>query len=126
MNWLGWSTRAFIGALLGALLGGLAYHEALARSFDVPWIVGLLVGLGAFFSAPDRSGLRGLMIATFAIWVAWAVQVRFEPFADAGLLGFHETLGPRRLAAFIACGAAAFLFARTSIRPSAGRRIAGT
>jgi len=126
VNWLGWSTRAFLGALVGALLGALAYHEALVRSLDIPWVVGLVTGLGAFLSAPDRSGPRGLIIGTLAVWVAWAVQGRFEPFSRAGLFDFHETLGPRRLASFIGCGAAAFLLARTSIRPDARRRIAGT
>lgn len=126
MNWLGWSTRAFLGALIGAIVGALAYDQALARSFDLPWVVGLATGLGAFLGAPDRSGLRGLMVATLAIWVAWAVQARVAPFAQAGLFGFHRTLTVRRLASFVACGASAFLLARTSIRSGARRRIAGT
>lgn len=126
MNWLGWSTRAIVGALLGALLGAVGYHYALVRAFDAPWLVGIGTGLGAFLGSPDRSGMRGLLVATFAIWVAWGVQVRVPPFADAGLFGFYRTLTPGRLLAFATCGAAAFLLARSSVRRSARHRVAGS
>lgn len=126
MNWLGWSTRAFLCAVVGALLGAVLYDQALARSFDAPWLVGLGMGLGACAGAPDRSDLRGLLVATMSIWGAWAVQARVPPYSSAGLFGFHETLNARRFLAFVACAAAAFLLARTSIRSDARRRIAGS
>lgn len=126
MNWLGWSTHAFVGALLGALLGAFSYNYMLAHSLDVPWMVGLGTGLGAFVGAPDRSGMRGLLVSTVAVWSAWAVQVRVPPYSDAGLFGFHRTLTPSRLGSFVACAAIAFLFARSSIHPDARRRIPGS
>lgn len=126
MNWLGWSTRAFVCALAGALLGAVLYDQPLARSFDAPWLVGLGMGIGAFAGAPDRSGMRGLLVATMSIWGAWAVQARVPPYDRAGLFGFHETLNVRRCLAFVACGAVAFFFARASIRSDARRRAAGS
>lgn len=126
MNWLGWSTRAIVGAVLGALAGAWMYHYALGRACDAPWLVGVGMGSGAFVASPDRSSMRGLLVASMAIWVAWAVQAGVDPYSKEGLFGFYRTLTVRRLGAFVACGAAAFLLARTSINPKARRRVAGS
>ncbi len=126
MNWLGWSTRAFVGAVLGALAGAWMYHYALARACDAAWLVGLGMGLGTFVGAPDRSSMRGLLVASLAIWGAWGVQAGVDPYSNAGLFGFYRTLTVRRFGSFAACAAAAFLFARTSINPNARRRVAGS
>ena len=125
MNWLGWSTLAFLGAIAGGLLGATAYALALSRGWDAPYLVGVFTGLGALVGSPDKSDLRALLIATAAIWIAAAVQASVGPFASAGLTGFHATLGPARLAAYAASGAAAFALARTSLRKKAVRRTVG-
>lgn len=125
MNWLGWSTTAAVGALIGAALGAAAYAFALSHGCDAPYLVGLLAGLGALLGSPDKSGLRALLIATSSLWIAAAVQAHIGPFASAGILGFHTTLGPSRIAAFGACAAGGFALARTSLRRGAHRRSAG-
>ena len=126
MNWLGLTTKAFIAALVGALLGAAAYAFALTHGVDAPYVVGAAAGGGAMVGSPDRSGLRGLLVASGAIWVAALVQSRVGPYASAGLFGFHSTLTPVRLLAFAACGAAAFFLAKTSARRNAPTRAAGS
>lgn len=125
MNWLGWSTRAMIGALLGALLGAVAYGWGLSRGYDAPYLVGVLAGIAAFVLSPDRSGLRGVMVATLALWSAAVAQSFAGPFRGVGVLAFHQTLTPTRFALYAACGAIAFALSRTSIRRDAGKRTAG-
>jgi hypothetical protein len=125
MNWLGLTTVAFLTALLGALFGSVAYAAALASGWDAPYLVGLATGLGALLGSPDRSAMRGLLVATGALWVAAIVQTRLGPHAGSNLLTFHATLTPTRLAAFAACGATAFLLARLSARRGAPLRTAG-
>ncbi|HSO34805.1 MAG TPA: hypothetical protein VLT33_19860 [Labilithrix sp.] len=126
MNWLGLRAVALLGAILGGLLGGVAYAAALASGWDAPYLVGLAMGLGAMLGSPDRSGMRGLLIATAAIWVAAIVQTRIGPYASAGILGFHATLTAARVAAFAGCALTAFLLARTSARRNAPVRAAGS
>ncbi len=125
MNWLGWSTRAILAALLGALLGAALYAYALAHGVDAPYAVGIASGVGALVGAPDRSTMRGLLVATAAIWIAAVVQSQIGPFAAFGIVGFHTTLGWKRSAWFTVCGLAAFLLARTSLRRDAKQRAAG-
>ncbi|MDB4946772.1 MAG: hypothetical protein JWP97_6306 [Labilithrix sp.] len=125
MNWLGMTWAAFAAALAGALLGGIAYAAALASGWDAPYLVGIGMGLGTLVGSPDRSGMRGLLVATGAIWVAALVQARIGRFADAGILGFHTTLTASRIAAFAGCALIAFLLGRTSARRDAPQRAAG-
>jgi hypothetical protein len=125
MNWLGLSKAAFLAAILGAILGGAGYAVALARGWDAPYLVGILTGFGVMIGSPDRSGLRGLLVATVAIWIAAIVQTRVGPFASAGIFGFHTTLTPVRALSFAMCGVVAFVLARTSIRRNAPDRAAG-
>jgi hypothetical protein len=125
MNWLGWSWVAFFGALLGAAVGVLAFAVAANHGVDAPYAIGISIGLGAASTSPDRSGLRGIIFATFAVWVAAIAQNYVGPFAGRGVLSLHETLTPPRLLAFVACAVAAWLLASTSFRPSARKRIAG-
>jgi hypothetical protein len=125
MNWLGLTTKAFIAAVLGALLGAVAYAYGLTHGWDAPYLVGVAAGLGAMLGSRDRSGLRGLVIASCAIWVAALVQSHVGPHAGANLLAFHTTLTPLRWLTFAACGAAAFFLAKTSARKNAPTRAAG-
>jgi hypothetical protein len=117
MNWLGMRTIALLGALLGGLLGSVAYAAAIARGWDAPYLVGLATGLGAWLGSPDRSSMRGLLVATGAIWVAAVVQTRIGPHAGIGLMAFHATLRPARVAALAACGLAAFWLAKKNRTP---------
>ncbi len=126
MNWLGLTATAFIVALVGAVVGGVGYGIALMHGWDVPFVVGLAMGGGAMLASPDKSGLRGLLIASCAIWIAAIVQSRVGPYVGAGLAGFHTTLTPRRLASFSACGVFAFLLAKASARKNAPTRAAGS
>jgi hypothetical protein len=127
MNWLGWNTAAFVGALFGAVLGAAAYAFALSRGWDYPWLVGVITGACALVASPDKSALRALVVATAAIWIAAVIQATLpeSPFARAGIVGFHTTLTPERLVAYAACGSIAFALARTSLRKQAPRRAAG-
>ena len=126
MNWLGLRTAALLGAILGAILGGVAYSAALARGWDAPYLVGIAMGLGVRLASPDRSGMRGLLIAAGAVWAAAFVQTRVGPHASAGLFGFHATLTPSRIASFAGCALVAFVLARTSARRNASVRAAGS
>jgi hypothetical protein len=126
MNWLGLRTMALVAAVLGALLGGVAYAAALASGWDAPYLVGIAMGVATLLASPDKSGMRGLLVATAAIWGAAIVQTQIGPFAAAGLLRFHTTLTTARLAAFAGCGLAAFVLARTSARRDAPLRAAGS
>ena len=125
MNWFGLGRVAFLTAVLGALFGSVAYAAALANGWDAPYLVGLATGLGAMLGSSDKSGMRGLLVAMAAIWVAAIVQAQIGRYANAGLVGFHETLTTPRFAAFAACGIAAFLLARLSVRRDAKVRAAG-
>ncbi len=116
MNWLGLGRLAFLAAALGAVFGSVAYAAALAGGWDAPYLVGLAMGLGAWLASSDKSGMRGLLMAAAAIWVAAIVQTRIGAYAGGGLLGFHETLTTGRLVAFAACGMTAFVVGRTSAR----------
>ncbi len=86
---------AFAGALLGAFLSGLAFD----RGFQLAWIVGLLAGVGAALLAKDNSPLRGVLVATIAVWAA-ALR---ETGASPAIFHFHETLSLSRLASYAAC-----------------------
>lgn len=125
MNWLGLTWMAFFATILGGMIGGIAYAAALASGWDAPYVVGIGMGLGTLAASPDKSGMRGLVVASTAIWVAALVQAHIGPFKGAGILGFHATLTAGRLAAFAGCGLIAFLLGRTSARRDAPQRTAG-
>lgn len=125
MNWLGLTWAAFVAMIVGGLLGGVAYAAALASGWDAPYVVGIGMGLGVMLGSPDKSGMRGLLVAAGAIWVATLVQAHIGPFKAAGILGFHATLTAGRIAAFAGCGLAAFLLGRSSARRDAPQRAAG-
>ena len=114
-----------LGALLGASVGGALYAWALARGWDAPYFVGVLAGLGAFLLSPDKSGLRGLLVTTMTVWAGAIAQSFAGPYRGIGVLGFHDTLTPKRFALYCVSGLAAFLLARTSIRRDVNKRIAG-
>ena len=125
MNWLGMTWVAFLATLLGGMLGGVAYAAALASGHDAPYLVGIGMGLGTMLGSPDKSGMRGLLVATTALWVAALVQANIGPFKGAGVFGFHTTLTVGRFAAFAGCFLAAFVLGRTSARRDAPQRAAG-
>jgi hypothetical protein len=125
MNWLGWSTRAMIGALLGAILGALAFAWGLGHDWDAPYLVGLFTGAGALVTSPDRSVMRGLMVTTLAIWFGALAQAFAGPYRSAGILGFHATLSLPRAVAYGVSGLLAFLLGGTSLRRDASRRAPG-
>jgi hypothetical protein len=87
------------GALAGAILGAFLFGLAFDHGFQLAWIVGLLAGLGAALLAKDKSPLRGVLVATIAVWAA-ALR---ETGASLAILHFHETMTLTRLASYAAC-----------------------
>jgi hypothetical protein len=99
MNWLGWSSCAVAGALAGAVVGCFLFGLALAHGWELAFVVGLLAGAGAACFATERSVLRGILVATIAVWAA-ALR---ETGASSAIFTFHETLTPTRVASYVAC-----------------------
>lgn len=102
MNWLGAGLAGVFAAVLGAVVGALAHVEARRHGIDLPLVVGLVAGLAAAFVSIRRSGLRGVLVASLAIWAAALAEVIAEP--SRGLLhdlfAFHERLAPGRAVAY--------------------------
>lgn len=95
MNWLGLEPRVALAAVAGCIVGALIYGVTVGQGTPAPWVVGAGVGLGALLAARTRSWLRGLVIATLAIWAAALAQAAYAPERPEVLseLGrFHETL----------------------------------
>ena len=136
MNWLAWDTRSYLGAALGAALGWWLFHAlldggAFGAELFAPWTLGLGMGLGCALVTKERSGLRGVVLACATAWLAAVAHVLVRPPApDAGLLdgllAFHTVLDPVTLLEHLAGIAGAFLFGRTSFRPDAQDRVAGS
>jgi hypothetical protein len=121
MNWLGWSGRAMAGALAGALLGAVLSGLAFEHGVQLAWLVGLLAGLGAALLAKEKSPLRGVLVATIAVWAA-ALR---ETGASLTIFRFHETMTPTRLASYATCALLALILgglARTSSAAPVARR----
>lgn len=112
VNWLGASLRAFLAALLGAALGAaLAQHVARRYGLDLPPLVGMFTGAAAAAASRGKSGLRGMLVASLAVWAAAIAEVAAAPSRglSADLAGFHERLRPIRVLAYVACAAVAGL-----------------
>ena len=130
MNWIAWDPKSYGGALLGAIGGFFAFGALAGAGFYAPWIVGLLIGLGCAAITLETSGMRGMVLAIAAAWVSALADVHYVPIAGAsgmveGLLEFHAALSGTHLWLHLASMLAAFLLGRTSLRPSARRRLAG-
>jgi hypothetical protein len=105
VNWLGWSGRAMAGALAGAIVGAFLSGLGADHGFQLAWIVGLLAGAGAAALAKERSPLRGVLVATLAVWAA-ALR---ETGASLAIFHFHETMTLTRLASYVACASFALV-----------------
>lgn len=123
MNWLGAGLTSLLGALLGALAGALAHGALFARGVDVPPLVALLAGLGALLGARERSVLRGVFVASLAVWAGATAEVVARPsrglFAD--LLHFSERLTALRFALYVVTAALGVVLA-SRLRPAVHRR----
>ena len=131
MNWLAWDAHAYAGAAAGALLGALTYAWLLsAYGFDWPWLVGIFVGLACAISARERSALRGIVVATLAIWVGATAQCACRP-ADAGsgilaeFTHYHQRVDAWLLVQQVLSGSAAGVLGCRALRHDATVRIAG-
>ena len=130
MNWIAWDPRSYGGALLGAGAGVLAFGTLLQHGWNLPWIVGLLMGLGCALVTQERSSMRGVVLAIGAAWVSAAAQVYYAPPAGtdgmiAGHVQFHTTLSGPTLLANLGSMLAALLFGRSALRRGARTRLAG-
>jgi len=119
VNWLGLSLRSLLGILLGVLAGVLLFL------FEWPnvAVVGASTGLGCALLAEDRSGLRGISVATVAAWAAAIVDAHR---LGVSTLRISSTLTASRWAAYLACVGLAFLVGGAAARRTAKVRTAGT
>ena len=106
---------ALTGAVVGAFLSGFAFEQGV----QLAWIVGLLAGLGAALLAKERSPLRGVLVATIAVWAA-ALR---ETGASRAIFHFHETMTFTRLASYAACALLALILGGLA-RPSSSASLA--
>ena len=127
MNWLGWDTRSYLGALLGGVLGVFVYKACLDAGFAAPWMIGLGVGLGCAALTRERSNMRGLVLACLTAWTAALAEVTLA--RGLGLLegigAFHEGLGLRGVLEHVGGVVAAYLLGRIALRRDAEDRFAG-
>jgi hypothetical protein len=119
MNWVGLSLRSVLGMAVGVTLGLLVFL------FVWPSViaVGICTGAGCALLAEDRSGPRGVTVATVAVWAAAIVDAR-----RFGVSTFQisSTLSFARWLAYLACILAAFLIGGWTVRRTARVRTAGT
>ncbi len=128
MDWLGWSGRAFLGALVGALLGAALVVRFGAAPHGVPLAasVGLLAGLFASALAEEKSALRGVLVATLAVWVAASADVvsRGAPLFS-GLAHLHAAWSMRELLSHVLGAVLAVWLGGGSLKRGARRRVPG-
>jgi hypothetical protein len=127
LSWIAFDARPYAGALLGAVAGAALYGRLLP-DHELPWLVGLGLGLGAASLARDRSVIRGLVLGALALWASALAQCVLHPEGDDGILaelaGFHGSLdGPRLLAHALGALVGGGLGARSLF--SRRRRVAG-
>lgn len=111
MNWLGAGLLSFLAAVCGAVLGALAHVGLRGHGVDLPPVVGLLAGLVVALASGEKSGMRGVLVASFSIWAGASAEVLASPGQGfiSGLARFHEGLGPLRALAFLGCAALGLL-----------------
>lgn len=119
MNWVGLSRRSLIGIVLGVTVGVLLFRLV----WPSVLAIGVCTGAGCALLAEDRSGLRGISVATVAAWAAAAVDAR-----RLGISTLHisTTLTWARWLAYLGCVLAAFVIGSSTIRRTAKVRTAGT
>jgi hypothetical protein len=127
MNWMGFSVRAFMAALVGCALGFVLFGFCYTRGYEAEWVVGVIAGGFVGALSTDKSIMRGLIVGTMAVWTAALAQVvyvdRRSPME--GLVRFHETLTPWRFVLHLLCAGVAIALAATSFQRGARRRILG-
>jgi hypothetical protein len=119
VNWVGLSLRSLLGIAVGVAVGLLLFL------FEWPSVVviGLCTGAGCALLAEERSGLRGVSVATVAVWAAAIVDARR---LGVPTLQISSTLGTSRWLAYLACIAFAFVLGGAAVRRTAKVRTAGT
>ncbi|MBX3230760.1 MAG: hypothetical protein KIT84_00975 [Labilithrix sp.] len=79
MNWLGAGLPSFLAALGGAAVGALLHALLLRHGVDLPPLVALVASVGAVLPSKERSGLRGILVASLSCWAAALVDVVVRP-----------------------------------------------
>jgi hypothetical protein len=104
--------------VLGALVGAIVHFEGRRRGIDFPPIVGLFAGLAAALASRHESGLRGVLVASLAVWAAALADVAAFPSRGviSDLVAFHERLGFVRGASYVGCAVVAGLLASRARR----------
>ncbi len=122
-DWFGWDARVMVGTLVGASLGAVGYAHLLRAGWEVPWVVGVFAGVGASLGARHEHALRGVIVGTFAAWLAAYTRIQVFPGERGGILRavgqFHTSLSLGAAMAFIGCGLVAGLLANTALRRTA-------
>ena len=118
MNWLGGGLLSFLAAALGALVGAVVHFVARRHGLDFPPVVGILSGLAAALASRERSGLRGALVASLAVWAAALAEVLAVPHRGvlADMVAFHRRLGSVEALAYVACAAIGVLLASRALR----------
>jgi hypothetical protein len=124
VNWLGAGLASFVAALFGAIAGVLLRIAAARMGFDLPPLVGLVAGIGAALASSERSGLRGVLVASLAVWAAAIGEVLVHPRSGlvSDLFRFSDRLGAGGLVAYALTGLIAFLLGSRAAR---GRELSG-
>lgn len=113
MNWLGAGLTSLAAALLGALVGALAHFEGRRHGIDLPFVVGITAGLAAALASTSKSGLRGMLVASLAVWTAALAEVLESPTDGivTDIVRFNERLGFARGASYVGCAVVALVLA---------------
>ena len=122
MNWLGAGLPSFLAGIFGALVGAVLHFEAQRRGIDFPPIVALVSAAFAALASREKSGLRGVLVASLAVWAAALAEILGTPihgfFRD--VLDFHERLGAYRFVAYVATAVVGFVIAPRAWAPLLG------
>ena len=122
MNWLGAGLPSFLAAIFGALVGEVVHFEAQRRGIDFPPIVALVSAVLAALASREKSGLRGVLVASLAVWAAALSEVLGSPihgvFRD--VVDFHDRLGVYRFCAYVATAVVGFVIAPRAWAPLLG------
>ncbi len=122
MNWLGAGLPSFLAAIFGALVGAVVHFEAQRRGIDFPPIVALLSAAFAALASHEKSGLRGVLVASLAVWAAALSEIIGAPihgfFRDT--IDFDARLDAYRLGAYVATAVVGFVIAPRAWAPLLG------
>lgn len=119
MNWLGIRLPVLLVVLPSAAFGGGLFAWLLTRGIDAPYLVGIVVGVGAAAVSRERSGMRGVWCGVFSVWAGAIAQRLAGPYASVSLFGFASTLTWGRAALFsLGAALAAAVGSRGLRRPS--------